>query len=454
MKYAIVLAAGAGTRMKSKKNKVMHEILNKPIIGHLVDNLKEVNLDELVVVTGYQNEAIEKYLGDRATYAYQSDQLGTGDAVSKVAQLQGKEGSTLLLLGDCGLLRPETINRIYESHEGYDLTLVSATTQNPGTSRRIVRDNQGEIERIADFRNLSEAEQNITEISLGVYCFSNELLFKYLGEIEDDAFTDEINITRLVEILKQKQHKIQVLKTYDTKQFYGINDRVQLSQSTKWLQNRINLEHMENGVSIIDPETTFIGPDVEIEADVTIFPNNHIYGKTTIASGTTILPGCWIDDSQIGENSTIDSTRITDSRIDNNVKVGPHAHIRQHSHVESNTRVGNFVEFKETNLGEGTACAHLVYLGNTKVGKNVNIGCGVVTVNYDGAKKHRTEIGNGAFIGSNSNLIAPIRIGEDAVVAAGSTVSDDVHDGDMAIARQRQEIKTGYGTKFKNKEDK
>ena len=226
MKYAIVLAAGAGTRMKSSKNKVMHEILNKPIIGHLVDNLEKVQLDELIVVTGYQNEAIENYLGDRVSYAYQSEQLGTADAVSKVDLLRGKEGSTLLLLGDCALLRPETIRKIYESHEGHDLTLVSATSLNPGTSRRIVRDNQGEINRIVDYRNLSEAEQNITEISLGVYCFSNELLYKYLNEIEDDEATEELNIIKLVQIMKENNHKVQVLKTYDTLEFLGVNDRI------------------------------------------------------------------------------------------------------------------------------------------------------------------------------------------------------------------------------------
>lgn len=454
MKYAIVLAAGAGTRMKSSKNKVMHEILNKPIIGHLVDNLEKVQLDELIVVTGYQNEAIENYLGDRVSYAYQSEQLGTADAVSKVDLLRGKEGSTLLLLGDCALLRPETIRKIYESHEGHDLTLVSATSLNPGTSRRIVRDNQGEINRIVDYRNLSEAEQNITEISLGVYCFSNELLYKYLNEIEDDEATEELNIIKLVQIMKENNHKVQVLKTYDALEFLGVNDRIQLNRASNWLQSKVNLTHMENGVTIMDPLTTYIGTDVEIEADATIYPNVHIYGDSKIGEGSVILPGSWLNNTVVGKHSSIDSSRITDSKVGDHVKMGPSAHIRQKSDIKNNTRIGNFVEFKETTFGEGSACAHLVYLGNTKVGKNVNIGCGVVTVNYDGKKKHRTEIEDGAFIGSNSNLIAPIHVGVDAVIAAGSTVNEDVLDGDMAIARHRQEIKAGYGTKFKNKEEK
>lgn len=454
MKYAIVLAAGKGTRMKSKKNKVMHEILKKPIIGHLVDSLEKTNLDELVIVTGYENEAIESYFGDRVSYAYQSEQLGTADAVSKVEQLKGKEGSTLLLLGDCALLKPESINQIFESHQGYDLTLVSATTPNPGTSRRIVRDNQGNIDRIADYRNLSDSEQNITEISLGVFCFSNELLFKYLGEIEDDEFTDELNVIKLVNILKQNDHKIQVLKTNNIQEYLGVNDRLQLNRSTKWLQNKINLRHMENGVTIINQDNIYIGPDVTIENDVVIYPDTHIYGKTHIGSSSVITSGSWLENATIGEYTTIDASKIMNSRVDDHVQVGPHAHLRQKTHVESNTRVGNFVEFKETRLGQGSSCAHLVYLGNTLVGKNVNIGCGVVTVNYDGAHKHHTEIGDGSFIGSNANLIAPIRIGKNAVVAAGSSIDQDVHDGDLAIARPRQEVKVGYGTKYKNKEDK
>lgn len=454
MKYAIVLAAGRGTRMKSSKNKVMHKILNKPIIGHVVDNLNRVDLDELVVVTGYQNEEVETYLGDRASYAYQAVQLGTGDAVSKVDLLKDKKGSTLLLLGDCALLSPNTINKIFEKHEGYDLTLVSASTPNPGLSRRIVRDNQGDIDRIVDYRNLSESEQYITEISLGVYCFSNELLFKYLPEIEDDETTEELNVIKLVQIMKQNNHKIQALKTYDKQEFLGVNDRLQLNESAKWLQHKLNLKHMENGVTIMDPVSTYIGPDVVIEPDVTIYPNNHIYGRSTIASGTTILPNNWLDDVVIGSDTTIESSKITNSSVGNNATVGPNAHIRMDSKIGNNTRVGNFVEFKQTTLGEDSSSAHLVYLGNTNVGKNVNIGCGVVTVNYDGKNKFGTVIEDGAFVGSNSNLIAPIHIGKDAVVAAGSTLTDDVLDGDLAIARPRQMTKVGYGKKFKNKEEK
>ena len=454
MNYAIVLAAGESTRMQTKKNKVMHEILNKPIIGHLVDTLRKVEVDELVVVTGYQNKEIENYLGDKVEYAFQEDRQGTANAVAQVSQLKGKEGSTLLVLGDCAQIQPESIKNIFEAHKGHDLTLVSAKVSNPGTYRRIVRDNQGNVDHIADYRNLSEAEQNITEISLGVYCFSNELLFKYLPEIQDDHSTEELNIIKLVQIMKEKNHKVQVLKTLDSQEFLGVNDRYQLIRASQWLQEKVNKKHIANGVTIIDPTSTYIGVDVEIDKDVTVYPNNHIYGTTKIGENTKILPNSWLDNAIIGHDSTIEGSKITDSEFGSFNTVGPNAHIREHSHIGDHNRIGNYVEFKSVTMGDHCASAHLVYLGNTNVGNNVNIGCGVVTVNYDGKHKYGTFIGDNAFVGSNANLIAPIKIGKDTVIAAGSTVTEDVNDGDMAIARNRQENKSGYGIKFKNKEDK
>lgn len=454
MKYAIVLAAGKGTRMKSNRNKVMHEILHKPMIGHLVDHLEAVNTDKIVVVTGHQNEQVESYLGDRVEYAFQSEQIGTGDAVLQAQQLHGKEGSTLLVFGDCALIQPETLNHIYEQHEGHDLTVISAQLQNPGTYRRIVRDNQGHIDRIIDYRNLTESEVSITEISLGIYCVNNELLFKYLPEIRDEEVTEEINLIRLVEILKKNGHSIQSLRVSDHQEFLGVNDRMQLNVSNKWLQSRVNAKHLANGVTIMDPQSTYIGTDVKIAEDVTIYPNNYIYGNTTIGTGTTLLPNCWLEDAIVGENSTIDASRIINSEVKDFVTLGPSSHLRMNTVVGSHARVGNYVEFKNTQFGEHSNCAHLTYIGDAIIGNKVNIGCGVVTVNYDGKKKYKTEVRDGAFVGSNANLIAPITIGENAVVAAGSTVNGDVADGEMAIARPRQENKPGYGAKYKNKEGK
>lgn len=452
MKNAIVLAAGKGTRMQSSTNKVMHHILHKPMIGLLVDNLKKVDVDKIIVVTGHQREQIETYLGDSVEYAVQDEQKGTGDAVSRATQLHGVKGSTLILLGDCALIQPETLTEIFASHEGHDLTVMTAQLKDPGSYRRIIRDNQGQIERIVGNRDLTDIERNINEISVGVYCVDNELLFKYLPEIEDDENTYELNIIKLVEIMKKNGHSIQSLRAEDYQEFLGVNDRFQLNTSNKWLQDRINTVHMQNGVTIINPESTYIGPDVVIGQDVTIFPNNHIYGKTTIGEGTIVYPNSWIENATIGRNTAIDSSRITDSTIGNETTIGPNSHMRMKTIVEDKVRIGNFVEFKNTKFGELSRSAHLTYLGDANVGKDVNIGCSVVTANYDGKHKHRTEIGDGAFIGSHSTLIAPVKIGDNVVVAAGSALVDDVEDGALAIARSRQVVKSGYGEKFKNKE--
>ena len=254
--------------------------------------------------------------------------------------------------------------------------------------------------------------------------------------------------------MKDKNHKVQVLKAVDSQEYLGVNDRYQLIRASQWLQEKTNKKHIGNGVTIIDPSSTYIGVDVEIDRDVTIYPNNHIYGNTKIGENTKILPNSWLDNAIVGRDSVIEGSKITNSEFGSFGIMGPNAHIREHSRIGDHNRVGNYVEFKSVTMGDHCASAHLVYLGNTTVGNNVNIGCGVVTVNYDGKHKYETIIGDNAFVGSNANLVAPIKIGKDTVIAAGSTVTEDVNDGDMAIARNRQENKSGYGIKFKNKEDK
>lgn len=457
-RYAIVLAAGRGTRMKSGKNKVMHEMLGKPMISHLMDNLTQVDLDDIVVVTGYQSELIEEYLGDeisgdKISYAYQDEQIGTGDAVSKVTQLADKTGSTLLIFGDCALLQPDTLRMVFDAHDGHDLTIVSASSKEPGNYSRVIRDSQGRIDKVVDHRDLNELEaRSSKEINLGVYCFNNELLFEYLPKIRESNPTYELNIIDLIKIMKEDDRKIQAMRVDDAQEFMGVNDRKQLVTAQNWLQKKINDKHLLQGVSILEPESTYIGPDVEIEEDATIFPNTHIYGKSYISNNVNIFPGSWLRNVKIGENSEITSSQIINSTVGRNSTVGPNAHIRQNSRVGNSVRIGNFVELKETTIGKGTSCAHLSYLGNATVGKNVNIGCGVVTVNYDGEKKHKTIINDGVFVGSNANLIAPVTLQKNSMVAAGSTVTEDVGENDLAIARPKQEIKKDYVSKKKEKD--
>ena len=455
MKYAIVLAAGRGTRMKSGKNKVMHELLGKPMIGHLVDHLINIDIDDIVVVTGYQRELVQGYLGNDISYAYQDEQIGTGDAVSKVTQLANKKGSTLLVFGDCALLQPETLERVFEAHEGFDLTIASATTQTPGIYSRVMRDSQGKIDKIVDHRDLSKLQdQSSNEINLGVYCFNNELLFEYLPKIGEVNPSEDLNIIDLVKIMKEDKREIQAFRVDDAQEFMGVNDRLQLAKAQTWMQNDLNQKHLLNGVSILDPKSTYIGPDVQIEQDATIYPNNHIFGKTLIKNNVTIYPGSWIENAVIGENSEIKSSRITDSRVGMNSTVGPNAHLRDKTHVKNAVRIGDFVELKNTTVGTQSTIAHLSYIGDAKLGRHVNIGAGVITANYDGKKKHTTVIEDGAFVGCNSNLIAPIIIHKNSMIAAGSTITDDVEENDLAIARARQEIKEDFVELKRKKERK
>lgn len=447
MKYAIILAAGMGTRMLSKENKVMHAILNKPMIGHVVDNLEETTIDKTVVVTGYKRESIQAYLKDRVEYAIQDEQKGTADAVMQVKQLENEKGSTLIIYGDGALIQKETLVKIFDAHCDHDLTIASATVKDPGRYSRVIRDTQGNVKRIVEARHATELEQTSNEINLGVYCFNNELLFHYLKQLENDT-QNELNIIDLVYMMRQDGRDIQTIKIDEPREFMGINDRVELADANLWMRNKINRRHLENGVTILDPNNTFIGPDVIIEKDVIIQPNTHIYGKSVIKTGSIISPNSWIENSEIGENTTILSSRITDSIIGHDTNIGPNAHLRMHTEIGNHVRIGNFVEMKHTKVGDHSASAHLTYLGDSEVGKYVNIGCGVVTINYDGKNKHKTVIGDHTFVGSQSGLVAPVNIGENVVIAAGSLITEDVNDNDLAIARSRQTNKDGYGKSY------
>lgn len=451
MKYAIVLAAGKGTRMKSSLNKVMHEVAGKPMIGHLVDRLEQMNVDSTHVVVGYQKQQIMEYLQDRVSYADQDVQLGTGHAVMQVSDLKDKKGKTILLYGDVPLIQIETMEKIFNETEDADLVVLTAVLDNPGSYGRIVRDKQGAVQKIVEYKDATENERHIHEINTGIYCFDNELLYKYLYTINNDNQQGEYYITDLIEIYAKNGHNVKSIRVDDIDEFMGVNDRVQLAQASQWLQNHINCHWMHQGVTLIDPNNTYISADATFGEDVIVYPNVIIKGKSHIGSNTTLLSGTLIENSSVGEHCTIDSSRIIDSQIKNEVKVGPNAHIRMHSIVEDKNRIGNFVELKNTHMGYDSRCAHLSYLGDSVIGAHVNIGCGVVTVNYDGVNKHVTKIEDGAFVGSNVNLIAPITVGENAVIAAGSTISKDVLPTDLVIERAERIDKAGYGIKYKNK---
>lgn len=451
MKSAIVLAAGKGTRMKSSLNKVMHPVSNKPMIGHIIDSLKKANVEKICVVVGHGAESVKEYLQDEVTYALQEPQLGTGHAVMQASVLEGLGGDTIVLCGDGPLIQPETIEKAFASNEEHALTVLSAKLDDGASYGRIVRDTQNHVEKIVEAKDCSSEELKITEINTGLFVFKNKELFEGLKEIKNDNVQNEYYLTDLVEIFNRKGLSTNAMIVDDPDETMGVNDRVDLAKAQEWMKQHVNKKHMLNGVTIIDPSNTYIDVDVEIGQDTVIYPNVHIQGNTKIGEHVEILPNSFLRNAMIANDVVIDSSKIVESQVDAHTTIGPMSHLRNNTHIHENCRIGNFVEFKNSEFGEGSKCAHLTYIGDSDFGKKINVGCGVVTVNYDGKNKFRTVVKDGAFIGSNCNLIAPVTIGENVLLAAGSTITDSVNDGDMGIARARQTIKSGFGTQYKKK---
>ena len=414
---AIVMAAGKGTRMKSKKSKLVQKIFGKEVVKRAVENAKNAGVNDIVAVVGYQKEEVMAVLGDTVKYAFQEDMMGTGHAVLMAKEyLQGKKGKVLVLNGDVPLIRPETLNKLIEkSIENKEYaTLLTAIYDNPKGYGRIIRDEGGNVLAIVEEKDTTDEQKEIKEINAGIYCFDIEELLSALDEIKPNNAQGEYYITDVIEIMNKKGLKTGAVVVEDNTEILGINDRIQLEMLTKVLQMRINTEHMKKGVTIEDVNTTYIYDDVKIGMDTVIHPN------TTIKS-----------DVEIGEDC----------------EIGPNAYIREGCKLANNVKIGNFVEIKKAIIGEGTKVPHFIYLGDCEVGEKCNIGCGTITCNYDGFHKSKTIIGNHSFIGSNSNLVAPVNIGIETFIAAGSTITDDVPDYALAIARQRQTNKEDWNKK-------
>ena len=414
---AIVMAAGKGTRMKSKKSKLVQKIFGKEVVRRAVENAKNAGVQDIVAVVGYQKEEVMAVLGDTVKYAFQEDMMGTGHAVLMAKEyLQGKKGKVLVLNGDVPLIRPETLNKLIEkSIENKEYaTLLTAIYDNPKGYGRIIRDEGGNVSAIVEEKDTTEEQKEIKEINAGIYCFDIQELLLALEEIKPNNAQGEYYITDVIGIMNKKGLKTGAVVVEDNTEILGINDRIQLEMLTKVLQMRINTEHMKKGVTIEDVNTTYIYDDVKIGMDTVIHPN------TTIKS-----------DVEIGEDC----------------EIGPNAYIREGCRLANNVKIGNFVEIKKAIIGEGTKVPHFIYLGDCEVGEKCNIGCGTITCNYDGFHKSKTKIGNHSFIGSNSNLVAPVNIGNETFIAAGSTITDDVPDYALAIARQRQTNKEDWNKK-------
>lgn len=450
-RYGIILAAGKGTRMKSKLYKVLHPVCGKPMVEHIINRVEETKPKEIITIVGHGAEMVKEQLGDRSEYALQAEQLGTGHAVMQAAQfLEGKKGTTLVISGDTPLLTTATLNNLFEYHQGKNAsaTILTAQAPNPTGYGRIIRDHVGIVEKIVEQKDASPEEVRVKEINTGTYCFDNELLFDALSKLNTDNAQGEYYLTDIIEILKSEGKIVAAYQTEDFDESLGVNDRVALAQANRIMRNRINHQHMLNGVSFINPEATYIDAGVKIGAETVIEPGVYLKGQTVIGSECLITAGSEIVDSKIGDHVIVKSSCIEESVVHNHVDIGPFAHLRPKAEIKETAHIGNFVEVKNAKVGEGTKVGHLTYVGDATLGKEINVGCGVVFVNYDGKNKHHTNVGDNAFIGSASNLVAPITVGDGAFIAAGSTINQDVPKDAMGIARARQVNKENYAKKL------
>jgi bifunctional UDP-N-acetylglucosamine pyrophosphorylase/glucosamine-1-phosphate N-acetyltransferase len=448
--FALVLAAGKGTRMKTELPKCAFPILKKPMIEYIVENIERSTIEESVVVVGHKKEVFEDLLDGRVKFAYQLEQLGTGHAaLSAQTVLEHKVGTTLILLGDMPLINDKVIDKIITTHEQSqnDLTVVTTNFENPKGYGRIIRNSYGQIEAIVEHNDCTQEQKQIKEVNTGIYAVNNEYLYQILPKIEKNPRKGEYYLTDIVALMKD-QYKVGTFVMRDNYRVMGVNDLYAISAAEKYLREEINKFHMLNGVSIINPETVTIGHNVTIEENVTINPNTTITGSSIIKTGSTIGPNTEIHNGVIYQDVTVKHSLVYDSTVYERSQIGPFAHLRNNAVIGRDNRIGNFVEVKKSSTGANTKAAHLAYIGDTVTGKNVNFGCGSITVNYDGVEKHQTKIGDDVFIGCNTNLIAPITIEDQVFIAAGSTVTKNVPRGALAIARNQQINKEDYAKHY------
>lgn len=452
---AIILAAGKGTRMKSGLVKVLHPVAGRPMIAWPVYAARAAGAAPIVLVVGHQADAVLSAFHGSADIrsAMQAEQLGTGHAVACARdQLAGFCGTVLILCGDTPLLRVETLQGLIAFHreQGAALTVLTANVENPCGYGRVIRDGAGRVVRIVEQKDATPQEQAVCEINSGIYCMEAGFLFANIDSIGSDNAQQEFYLTDLVAIAAQGGLTCLGRPTDDADEIMGVNDRAQLAEAARILRRRINYDLMCAGVSLVDPQHTYIDQGVSIGPDTTIHPNCTISGATIIGAGCTIESNVSIDACSIGNKCHIKAGSVLEgSRLQAEVSVGPMAHLRPGTLLSDHVKIGNFVETKKIVMGEGSKASHLTYLGDAEIGRNVNIGCGTITCNYDGVNKHRTVIGDDVFIGSDVQLVAPVTVGRNSLVAAGTTVTVDVPPDSLAISRVAQVNKVGWRLKKK-----
>lgn len=456
MKCAIILAGGKGTRMKTDSPKVMCEVIFEPMIKYVIDAVKEAGAEDICVITGYRHEVVEDYLASydsNIKTALQQPQLGTGHAVMQAREFISahKDDDILILNGDGPLMDADTINKAYAYHTENKnvITLVSAIVSDTNGIGHIKRDENGTLLRIVEHKDATDEEKLINESNAGVYWFNGASLLYALDNITNNNVQNEYYLTDSLEILIGKGENAGAYVCENYEAVLGANDRKQLNDLNNIMRRNINDALMVSGVDIQCTDGVMIGKDVKIGNSTRILPNTIILGNTVIGDNCVIGPNTWISNSTIGNDVILDNCKITDSTIEDGVDCGPFVKVRANSVLKKGVHIGNFVEVKNSIVGEGTKSAHLTYIGDSDVGKNVNFGCGTVTCNYDGKNKTRCKIGDGAFIGCNTNLIAPVEVGDLAYIAAGSTITDDIPNEALSVARARQVNKEGWVSKKK-----
>ena len=443
---AIITAAGTGKRMNSKKPKVLHEVGGIPMISRVINNVRNAGISEIYVIIGESSEAVKEILPEGVKAIEQQEQLGTAHAVKQAAELKDLEGETLVICGDTPLIRTKTIENLQEEHRntGFKATILSAQTDTPEDFGRVLRKENGTVKAILEDAELSEEERGIKEVSAGAMIFNNKALFNTLEKVDNDNEKNEYYLTDVIGLLSSKGQRVGAYVTRDANEIIGVDDRKLLAFASRILRERVNDALLEKGVTIIDPLNTYIDESVKIGMDTIIYPNTVIKGQTIIGENTIISANCEISNSIIDDDVEIKHSVVTDAEIGNGTTVGPYAQLRPGAKLGETVKIGNFVEVKKSVLKDGAKVSHLSYIGDAEIGERANIGCGAITVNYDGVNKFKTTVGDDAFIGCNTNLVAPLTVGDRSITAAGSTITDDVPEDSLAIARNKQTTKDGY----------
>lgn len=450
---AVILAGGEGKRMKSNKPKAMCEVLFKPMIDWVIDAVSQAGIEDICVVTGHRAEILSEHVEGRCETAYQAERLGTGHAVMQCKDfLEAHKGCNVLVLnGDAPLMDSDTIKKSLDDHasKGNALTVITAKLDNPFGYGRIIRNSRGRLQAIVEQKDADDSQARVNEVNSGAFWFKADKLLGALGKLTNKNSQGEYYLTDTVSVLKAENEPLGAYIADSADVILGANDRVQLLELNEKARQNVIKKHLLNGVDIACTDGIVIGNDVEIGADTKILPNTILLGKTKIGENCFIGPNSRFVDTVVGNNSKLDNVLSENATVGDGADIGPFVHLRPNTAINNNVHLGNFVEVKNSNIDDGTKVSHLTYVGDSDVGKDCNFGCGCVTVNYTGKQKFRTTIGDHAFIGCNTNLIAPVKVGDYAYTAAGSTITDDVPADALGIARARQTNLEGWVTKKK-----